>query len=136
MDNVAYDVVEGVLVLVQRRDLDGDELGELLSTSSRKGAKRVLVWVEAGSIGSKERKKIAEALSDGRIRKVSVLTDERLARGAATAVSWFGVPIRAFATDEREPALDALGLEGPARDRVSSTLDALRRSGASQSGTG
>jgi hypothetical protein len=131
-----YDVVDGVVVVVQHGDLAGEELDELLATAARGEAKRILVWVEKGTIASNERKKVADVLSDGRVRMISLVTDDRLARGAATAIGWFGVPLKAFASNERERALDALDLNDATRSRVAATLDALRRQGTSPTGTG
>lgn len=122
-ENMAYEVVDDVVVVVQRGDLGAEEVEELLSTAARRG--QMFVWVESGTIASKERKRVADVMSEGKLRRVIIVSDDRFARGAATAVSWFGVPLKGFSLSERDRALDALEIDTATRYRITSALEGL-----------
>jgi hypothetical protein len=57
----------------------------------------------------------------------AVMTDSVLARGAVTALSWFGVPIRAFARRQTDAALEFVGVPqhrlAEARDVLNALID-------------
>ena len=66
--------------------------------------------------------------------EAAVLTNSQISRGIVTALRWFGVPVRAFAEDDFDKALDALDVPQHLRkdgDRLFGELDrALTRARA------
>jgi hypothetical protein len=62
----------------------------------------------------------------------AVMTDSVLARGAVTALSWFGVPIRAFARSQVDAALEFVGVApqrlAQARAVLQSVADSVEQS--------
>jgi hypothetical protein len=89
------------------------------------GGPRATRVQRGASIDIKEREQLERLLTQGRLR-VAVLTDSKSLRGAATALSWFKIPIKTFAVTEVEPALDHLRVEKGERARVYTTLAQLK----------
>jgi len=86
---------------------------------------RLLLFSAGASIDVTEREQLEQVLTRGRLR-VAVLTDSKLLRGAATALSWFKIPIKSFAANDVERALDHLRVEKGERPSVYTTLAQLK----------
>jgi hypothetical protein len=86
---------------------------------------RLLLFSAGASIDVAEREQLERVLTRGRLR-VAVLTDSKLLRGAATALSWFKIPIKSFAANEVERALEHLRVDKAERARVYTTLAQLK----------
>jgi hypothetical protein len=108
--------------------------GDLLITFSTAGAVPADVWNEfikhvsdapikkflGASIGlfevsSIQRKQLSSILMQRKI-PIAAVTDEKLVRGIATAASWLGVNIKAFAWIELRQAIRHLGVVQPMED--------------------
>ncbi len=85
----------------------------------------LLVFSAGATIDIKEREQLERLLTLGRLR-VAVLTDSKSLRGAATALSWFKIPIKSFTVTDVEPALDHIRVEKTERARVHTTLAQLK----------
>jgi hypothetical protein len=85
----------------------------------------LLVFSAGASIDIKEREQLERLLTLGRLR-VSVLTDSKLLRGAATALSWFKIQIKCFGVTQVELALDHMRVEKSERARVHTVLAQLK----------
>jgi hypothetical protein len=86
---------------------------------------RLLIFSAGASIDVTEREQLERVLTRGRLR-VAVLTDSKHLRGAATALSWFKIPIKSFAANEVEAALEHLRVNKAERARVYTTLAQLK----------
>jgi hypothetical protein len=86
---------------------------------------RLLLFSAGATIDVSEREQLERVLTRGRLR-VAVLTDSKLLRGAATALSWFKIPIKSFAANEVEPALEHLRVAKAERAHVYTTLAQLK----------
>ena len=85
----------------------------------------LLIFSAGASIDIREREQLERLLTLGRLR-VAVLTDSKLLRGAVTALSWFKIPIKSFAANDVELALDHIRVEKAERRRVYTVLAQLK----------
>ena len=85
----------------------------------------LLIFSAGASIDIREREQLERLLTRGRLR-VAVLTDSKLLRGAVTALSWFKIPIKSFAANDVELALDHIRVQKADRARVYTTLAQLK----------
>ena len=85
----------------------------------------LLIFSAGASIDIREREQLERLLTRGRLR-VAVLTDSKVVRGAVTALSWFKIPIKSFAENEVELALDHIRVQKADRARVYTTLAQLK----------
>ena len=85
----------------------------------------LLVFSAGASIDIREREQLEHLLTRGRMR-VAVLTDSKALRGAATALSWFKIPIKSFGANEIEAALDHIRVDKAERARVYTALAQLK----------
>jgi hypothetical protein len=85
----------------------------------------LLIFNAGASIEIQEREQLERVLTLGRLR-VAVLTDSKNVRGAVTALSWFKIPIKSFASNGVELALDHLRVEKAERMRVYTVLAQLK----------
>jgi hypothetical protein len=95
----------------------------------------VLMFSAGASIDIREREQLEHLLTLGRLR-VAVLTDSKALRGAATALSWFKIPIKSFGPNDVEPALAHLRVEKAERARVYTALAQLKIQVIGQYGLG
>lgn len=77
------------------------------------------------TINSVQRKKAADILKKRGAFAV-VITDDRLTRGIATAVSWFGVNVKAFAWNDIDGALKAVKAPADVEERMKKSILAFR----------
>lgn len=80
------------------------------------------------TINSVQRKKSADAVVKKKCYIV-VVTDDRLTRGIATAVSWLGANLKAFAWDHIDEAITSLKLDKETDRRVREQAMAFRKKG-------
>jgi hypothetical protein len=85
----------------------------------------LLIFSAGASIDVREREQLEGVLTRGRLR-VAVLTDSKALRGAVTALSWFKIPIKSFAANAVEPALNHIRVEKAERARVYTALAQLK----------
>jgi hypothetical protein len=111
---------DGVLVVVHLRPgTPSDEGWNAFATALRKstvGEHRVLVLAIDATLNPRQREDVRKIL--GRATQVAVITDSPATRGIITALSWFGMPIRAFAPASWDRGLSFLGFEQPERIRA------------------
>lgn len=90
--------VVGELMLVVHADIVPSESdwSQMLRTRDDAKPKSILVVAPPkASINASQRADVQTYLAQTGAR-IAVLTDSKLVRGAALAVAWFGVPVRAF----------------------------------------
>lgn len=78
---------------------------------------------------SVQRKIVGDALSKNKIQVVAI-TDDALARGVITAISWLGVNIRAWSWDQVNEAVKLLGVSPTKERTLVETLLLLRDRGS------
>jgi hypothetical protein len=105
--SIAWDYLDGCVIVAHRAGpiVDAD-FGEFLAdVKAQPDVRRVVVRASDGAPGAAHRTELRHWYAKNSVRG-SVLTDSIIARGGVTALSWFGIPIRAFALHEIEAALD------------------------------
>lgn len=133
-DQIAIAFIGGVVILVIRIDEWTVEFAEQLYAESTvlTGANpHTLTRVEGTAPGPAVRKRLAELQGelDGQIqmdeaRRVAILTDSALVRGAMTAMRWItGDELRGFAADE----LEAAAAWAAGTDAATDVADAYRQ---------
>ena len=85
----------------------------------------LLIFSAGASIDIREREQLERLLTRGRLR-VAVLTDSKLLRGAVTALSWFKIPIKSFAANNVDLALDHMRVQKADRALVYTVLAQLK----------
>ena len=90
------------------------------------GTCRVIVFTEGGKPDSEMRvRSLERGWRDNPNSPVAVVTDQALARGAITVLSWFGLNIRGFAPDKLKEAFAHLALTAGERSWVIAERSAL-----------
>jgi hypothetical protein len=97
MQDIEPQAVRGVLVIA---------IGTKLTPSQRADVERFNKSKQAGS---------------------AVLTDSVVTRGVVTALSWFGVPIKAFAPSQLASALEFLSVPSDQRQETAAVVERVRR---------
>ena len=77
--------------------------------------KRMLVFTAGGSLDAGQRVQVEREF--GKLQ-IAVLTDSLVVRGVVTALSWFRVPIAAFAPDQLARAMDHIKVPPDERDTL------------------
>jgi hypothetical protein len=124
---IKFEVAENVLLVIHSaNDPDPREWDEFLDFYARVigQIQGVLVYSPGPGPGSTQRRRIAE-INQVRAAPIAVVTPSRLARGIVAALSWFGVPIKAFDVDAFARALDFLKVTGPSRVAITKRYDLL-----------
>ncbi|NVB36895.1 hypothetical protein G6O69_03575 [Pseudenhygromyxa sp. WMMC2535] len=75
----------------------------------------------AVSLSSTQRKRVADALAKSGGKSV-VLTDDRMVRGIATAVSWLGINVVAFRWSQLDEAMTATGAPPAIADEMAKSI--------------
>ena len=83
-----------------------------------------IIWPGAAGLTPRERGQVARTLPKG--ARTAVMTASALSRGVVTALSWFGLGIRAFALNQESEAVAHLGLSTDAAKRVLAAAKRLR----------
>lgn len=91
--------------------------------------RKLMVW--SPGMASPNAEQRASAVSTfrgkGAAFRASVMTRSRIARGAATAISWFGPKIRGFSLEELQKAIDHLGVDESEWAEIRAVMDELGR---------
>ena len=80
-----------------------------------------------GAPSAKQRSALAKAIEACRM-PTAVMTDSGIGRGVVTAISWLGVPVRAFRPDARNGLRDYLKLDPDELSQVSAALNRISKS--------
>lgn len=80
-------------------------------------ASQILVFTDGVGPDAKQRKRMVERVSHLEAR-TAVVSSALGVRGMVTALSWFGIPVKAFGPRDLEMALDHLGVSSAARTQV------------------
>jgi hypothetical protein len=88
---------------------------------------KLLVWSPgmASPDSAQRASAVAAFRSKGERFRASIMTGSRLARGAATAISWFGPKLHGFGLDDLSGALDYLEVATNTRAALQATVEAL-----------
>jgi hypothetical protein len=106
-DTIAWDYLDSCVFVAHRkgRMVDAD-FGQFLDdVLPRSAIRRVVVRAGEGAPRADHRAALSRWYQASSVRG-AVLTDSIIARGGVTALSWFGLTIRAFAPQQLEQALD------------------------------
>lgn len=93
----------------------------------------ILVYSGGANLSASQRADVVASFKERKLT-AAVMTESALVRGAATAISWFGVQLRAFPEDQLVGALqflDAASEESAIRGHVRHLKGALRDAAAS-----
>jgi len=105
----AWHRVGDILLLVHgSRTATDAEWSEWIDSPEAQDVRGVIVRAHSGRPTPLQREQIQDRF--GRVHS-AILTDSVVARGVVTALSWFGVPARAFLPDDVEAAMSFAGLE-------------------------
>ncbi len=96
---------------------------DLSSKPVKKYLGAVIGALEATSVQRKEASEIILAKNI----PVTIITDERVVRGIATAISWLGVEVKAFSWAEKQEAIRHLGVQGFLEERISLQIEKFKR---------
>jgi hypothetical protein len=118
------------LVFVAHREMrpsDADFAEFQRDVSAHAGLTGIVVIANNSPPSPAQRAHIQQWFEDCHARG-AVMTNSVLARGAVTALSWFGVPIRAFARDQLDAALEFVGVAPQRLAQARAVLKALSKS--------
>jgi hypothetical protein len=129
MEPNMHTVVVSNVVLVVHSDRDGDDREwdqciELMATR-RSELLGVLVFTPGPGPASDKRARIAKLNEDLPV-PIAVCSSSRLARGIVTALSWFGVPIKAFDANRTDLAMAFLKIPEASRASIRSEFESLK----------
>lgn len=120
-------ILDDTLISVTGPGTPPDDLFQIFLADLRKDAVKSYLGATLGKTDSTsvQRKQLSEIMKSRGIRTATV-TDNALIRGAATALSWMGVKIKAFPWSETKAALAYLGVEGSQAKLALDMLGQLR----------
>lgn len=106
-----FDIVDHVFLCVHAdvppNDEDWSRLTVVRNANRNKIRSNLVVAPPRASINSAQRADVAKFMKETGTN-IAVVTDSALVRGVARAVSFMGVPVRAFSVSELRSALDYL----------------------------
>ena len=90
---------------------------------------KLLVWSPGVASPNSEQRASAVATlrAKGPAFRASVMTRSKVARGVATAISWFGPKVRAFSLEELQKAIDHLEVDESEWAEIRAVVDELGR---------
>jgi hypothetical protein len=101
-----------VMAVHDHRTPTDDEWGRWVQMCRERAGQDMRGFVESrtgGGPNARQRKELSYALH-GVDARSAIFTDSLISRGIVTAISWMGIPIRAFASEDFRNAADYLGL--------------------------
>jgi len=110
----AWDYLDNCAFVAHRpgRLIDDDFAHFLIDMLAHKQLRSVVVRASEGAPRADHRAQLLQWYREHAVRG-AVLTDSVVARGGVTALSWFGVPIRAFEPNQLDAALGFVQLAAP-----------------------
>ena len=131
---MGWQITQDVIVVVHSADSPApDEWASFVRDMERGPFHGILVWTGGASLDAGQRADVIASMKQHKAQAV-VITESALARGAVTALRWFGVRAAAFEPRKLEPALAELGLSSQASEQVRRTLGELREAVAERTG--
>jgi hypothetical protein len=108
---------------------DRDDWNAFIEAFVAAKVSKVLLWSPGmASPDSEQRASAVTAFrGKGATFRAALVTGSRVARGAATAISWFGPKIRGFALDDLPEAIAFLEVAAGEDAEIRATVDALAR---------
>jgi hypothetical protein len=126
-----YELFDGTwLISLSRPGVVTDrEWDDFLDAIRRSPDLKYVIGVSLGTVtlNSVLRKKAADLLKERGIFAV-VITDDKMVRGVATAVSWVGAKVKAFSWEDIDAALEFVGASPDAMARMRKSIMALKAS--------
>jgi hypothetical protein len=107
-------------------DEEWDALLDLIRSRGDRRGLRVIVFSKGGGPDVRQRKRLV-AIMQGDHPPTVLLTDSIVARGVATAMSWFRRDLTVLATSKRREAFQQLGLSDPLAQKADATIDRFLR---------
>lgn len=124
---MAYDVIDGVFVVVHGKPAPNDEEWDeyLAFYRDNKKCRQMLVVTDGGGPNAKQRAKTNEHTKDTAMR-VAVCTDVTVVYGIVTALSWFNSEMKVFAKSRIGDAFTYLKVDQKAADNIKAKLPVMR----------
>src|SRR5262249_48860749 len=116
-----------IFVVVQSAGLPtGADWAEYIADAADSEFRGALVVSNGAKLTPTQRADVERLLKKNNAKN-AVVTDSIVTRGVATALAWFGVPVRAFQPRELLSALDYLDVPSEQRSDVLALVERLQR---------
>jgi len=122
---MAWSHLGRTLIVVQAPGIPGDaQWAEFLADAHGDPGEAIMIVADDTKLSPKQRTEV-QAWQERHGTPSVLVTDSRVARGVAKALSWFGVKIQAFARRELDRALDAGKVAASDRTAAKALIDRL-----------